>query len=80
MSDGKPLTFRDRHAGESLPPYGKRPEEKTETVEDGLPDAGLIPLSIQDMVIPVTEQEALGIIGQITAILQSRRTGVFKNA
>ena len=71
------MTFKEKHAGKPLPPMGKKLEEKN--VVDRQPDSGLIPLLIQGLVVPVTEQEALGLIGQITSILQSRRSGVYRN-
>jgi hypothetical protein len=65
--------FAERHKGERLPPMGKKPDEGAALTV--YRDNDLIPLAIQGKVIPVTEQEALGIIGQVTAILQSRRPG-----
>jgi hypothetical protein len=71
-------SFQERHAGQALPPMGRKGGE--EKVITKVPeDRDLIPLSIQGVVIPVTEAEALGVIGQITAILQTRRPGVYTN-
>ena len=75
------MTFREKHAGQPLPPIGKKLKEKEEVHVD--PD--LIPLCVQGLMIPVTEQEAIGLKGQIEALLKSRRQPgvfgrVFKNA
>jgi hypothetical protein len=71
------MTFQDKHAGQVLPPYGKKGGEEKIIIDE--PDERLIPISVQGGIIPVTEQEALGIIGQIASVMQTRRPGVMVN-
>jgi hypothetical protein len=71
------MTFQDKHAGQALPPYGKKGGEEKIIIDE--PDTGLIPISVQGRIIPVTEQEALRIIGQIASVMQTRGRGVMVN-
>jgi hypothetical protein len=72
------MTFAEKHAGQTLPPYGKKGGEEKIIIDEPL-DEGLIPISVQGGIIPVTEQEAWGIIGQIASVMQTRRPGVMVN-
>ena len=67
------MTFQEKHAGQALPPYGKKCGEEKIIIDE--PDTGLIPISVQGGIIPVTEQEAWGIIGQIASVMQTMRPG-----
>ena len=67
------MSFKQRHEGKSLPPM----ESGEQAVSDFEPES--IPVSIKGIVIPLTEREALGIVGQIASVLQMRREGVFCN-
>ena len=55
-----------------LPP---RPGD-TPPVKQIQPPMDAIPLYIQGMAIPLTEQEALGVIAQISSALQTRKAGM----
>jgi hypothetical protein len=72
------MTFQEKHKDQALPPYGKKAGEE-KIIIDGPEDTGLIPISVQGGIIPVTEQEAWGIIGQIASVMQTRRPGVMVN-
>jgi len=61
----------DRNDSTPLPP---RPGEKA-PVTQIRPELDAVPLYIQGMAIPLTEQEALGVIAQLSSALQTRRAG-----
>jgi hypothetical protein len=69
--------------GDMLPPLpGQARREKLQkemAAREIQPPMDAIPLHIQGMNIAVSEQEALGIIGQLAGALQTRGKGVFRN-
>ncbi|MDR1288268.1 MAG: hypothetical protein LBK08_11720 [Treponema sp.] len=71
------MTFQEKHAGQTLPPYGKKGGEEKIIIDES--DEWLIPISVQGEIIPVTEQEAWGIIRQIASVMQTRKLGVMVN-
>jgi len=52
-----------------------RPWEKP-AVKQVQPPMDAIPLYVQQMAIPLTEAEALGVIAQLSSALQTRRAGM----
>jgi hypothetical protein len=53
--------------------------EKEMAAREIRPPMDAIPLHIQGMNIAVSEQEALGIIGQLAGALQTRGKGIVRN-
>jgi hypothetical protein len=66
--------FKERHKGESLPPMERTATEKKQILPL-IPSAAVIPITFAGEVRFVTEQEALGIIGQVISVLQTRISG-----
>jgi hypothetical protein len=69
------MTFQEKHAGQTLPPYGKKSGEEKIIIDE--PDEeGIIPVYTQSGIFPVSRHEAWGVVGQIASVMQTRRPGV----
>jgi hypothetical protein len=72
------MKFQEKHAGQALPPYGKKGGEEKIIIDE--PDGSeVIPVYTQGGIFPVSRHEAWGVIGQIASVMQTRRPGVVVN-